>query len=93
MPRRRSRPSSSCSLSRIVVAVGAQRKEVARNVLQDQLLQAPEIEQAVVSGLLDGGHEGLARVGTLQFQQALQGAYAPAMAALLQRRAYASSSG
>ena len=34
--------------------------------------------------LLHGGLEGLARVGTLKLQQALQGAYAPAMAALLQ---------
>src|ERR1700686_876737 len=85
MPRRRSRPSSSWSLSRIVVAVGAQRKEVARNALQDQLLEVPQIVEAEVSGLPHRGLEGLARIGPLQFQQALQGAYGPAMAALLQR--------
>ena len=40
-------------------------EEVAGDLLQDELLQAPEIEQTEVGGLLDRGDEGLFGVGAL----------------------------
>src|SRR5271169_7029389 len=86
MPWKRSWASRVCSLSRIVVFRGIEIEEVAGDLPQDERLQAGEVEQAELQGLLNGRQEGAGRIGALHLEQAAQRPQAAAMAALLQGR-------
>src|SRR5215472_19226252 len=76
--------SRVCSFSRIVVSRGVEGEEVADHLLENEPLKPPEIEQAELQGLFDGGKERGGRIGAFQLEQATQGADAAAMGSLLE---------
>src|SRR5215831_16096834 len=82
MPSKRRRARSVCNLSRIFVALALEIEEVAGNVLQDQRLQALQIEQAEAQGLLDGREERARRIRPLELEKTAQGAHTPPIGAL-----------
>src|SRR5262249_21852046 len=82
MPSKCRRASSVCNLSRILVSLEVE--EVAGHLLQDQGLQALQIEEAEAQGLLDGGKEWSRRVGPLQLEQPAQRPHAPSVGTALE---------
>src|SRR5271165_2880931 len=73
------------SLSRIVWLRGVEGKEVAADLLEDEVFQAREVEQPVSQGLLDGGDERTGRVGALHLDQPTQRPPVARVAALPER--------
>src|SRR5208337_2891801 len=72
MPCRRNWSIRARSLSRIVWLRGVEGKEVAADLLEDEVFQAREVEQPVSQGLLDGGDERTGRVGAPYLDQPTQ---------------------
>ena len=81
MPRKRKVASWVRSASCIVIH---DHEEIARHLLQDQFLEAPQIAQAIVGGLTNRRQEGLRRIGALQIDQATQRAQTATLTALLE---------
>src|SRR5262249_18327297 len=84
MPRKRSCASKACSLSRIVVICLTESEEVTNHLLENQFLETPEIEQAELQGLFDGGKERTGRVGAFQLEQTTQSAHTATVGTLLE---------
>src|SRR5262249_46031720 len=84
MPSKRRRASSVCSLSRILVPLVVEIEEVTGHMLEDQRLQALQIEQAEAQGLLDGGKERARGIRALQLEQTPQGAHTLPVGALFE---------
>src|SRR5271165_1243632 len=85
MPCRRSWAIRARSLSRIVRLPGVQREEVAGDLLEHEVFEAAEVEQAVVQGLFDRGDKRIGRVGSLHLEQTAQCSPRVAGTALFER--------